>query len=253
MRPILAILYREYRIRITNLIFLSWDLLIPVGYLVIFRAGFAGITKGQVYWGQELLPYGSFLLGGVLTGASYGTAGGAAWGIFTDRDNGIFDEFLTYPIGRGQFLLGKILFNTLVAMGRGTMCLLVATLLLDIPLHWQLVPWLLVGMVVGTAGWFFFLMNFALRIRRNDMFNTLIEMSFFFLLFTSSMYYPLEPLPGWLRTIARLNPLTWQADFLRFATLGIGWGPKLALEAALFCVFAAVCFWAAARTLQRQE
>jgi ABC-type multidrug transport system permease subunit len=235
------------------MIFLSWDLLIPVGYLLIFRAGFAGITKGQVFWGQELLPYGSFLLGGVLAGASYGTAGGAAWSIFTDRDNGIFDEFLTYPLGRGQFLLGKILFNICVALGRGTMCLLVATLFLDIPLQWRLLPWLLTGMIVGTAGWFFFLMNFALRIRRNDLFNTLIEMSFFFLLFASSMYYPLEPLPAWLRAIAKANPITWQADFLRYATLGIGGGPQLVLEAILFCGFSAVCFWLATRVLQQQE
>jgi ABC-2 type transport system permease protein len=253
MRSILAILYREYRIRITNMIFLSWDLLIPVGYLVIFRAGFAGITQGQVSWGGESLPYGSFLLGGVLTGASYGTAGGAAWSIFTDRDNGIFDEFLTYPFGRRQFLLGKIFFNILVALGRGTMCLLVAVILLQMPLAWRLLPLLIAGMVVGTAGWFFFLLNFALRIRRNDLFNTLIEMSFFFLLFASSMYYPLDPLPAWLRVAARANPITWQADLLRYATLGIGGGSTVALEGLLFCCFAAVCFWTAARTLQRQE
>lgn len=253
MTAIMAILYREYRIRITNMIFLSWDLLIPVGYLVIFQAGFTGITKGQVFWGDQLLPYGSFLLGGVLTGASYGTAGGAAWSLFTDRDNGIFDEFLTYPFSRGQFLLGKILFNILVALGRGTMCLLVATFFLRIPLDWRLLPLLLAGMVVGTAGWYFLLMNFALRIRRNDVFNTLIEMSFFFLLFASSMYYPLEPLPGWLRAAARANPITWQADVLRFATLGIGGGQELAIEAVLFCGFAVLCFWMATRTLQRQE
>jgi ABC-2 type transport system permease protein len=253
MPAILAILYREYRIRVTNMIFLSWDLLIPVGYLVIFRAGFAGITKGQVFWGQQALSYGSFLLGGVLTGASYGTAGGAAWSLFTDRDNGIFDEFLTYPLSRSQFLLGKILFNILVALGRGVICLLVAVFFLDIPLAWRLLPWLVVGMVIGTAGWFFFLMNFALRIRRNDLFNTLIEMSFFFLLFASSMYYPLEPLPAWLRAVASANPMTWQADFLRYATLGIGGSARLALEAMLFCGFSAICFWMAVGRLQRPE
>ena len=36
--------------------------------------------------------------------AGFGIAIGTAWGFFTDRDNGIFYEFLTYPMGRGEFL-----------------------------------------------------------------------------------------------------------------------------------------------------
>lgn len=253
MHAILAVLYREFRIRITNLVFLSWDLATPIAYLLVFGSGLTEITKGQVFWGRELHSYGAFFLGGVLAGASYGTAGGAAWVFFMDRDNGIFDEFLTYPLGRGQLLLGKTLFNILVAVGRATLCLLVATLLLDLPVRWELLPWLVIGMVVGTAGWFFFLMNFALRIRRNDIFSTLMEMSYIFLLFASSMFYPLDPLPGWLRAIAYANPVTWQADFLRYASLGIGGGPVLMTEAALFCLFTAVSFWAATRTLQREQ
>ncbi|MBI4464575.1 MAG: ABC transporter permease, partial [Acidobacteria bacterium] len=71
--------------------------------------------------------------------------------------------------------------------------------------------------------------------------------------FASSMFYPLEPLPVWLRWLAYANPLTWQADFLRYASLGIGGGQKLLLEAILFCGFTLVSFWAASRALQSKE
>ncbi|MEO6027266.1 MAG: hypothetical protein ABIR79_10415 [Candidatus Binatia bacterium] len=60
----------------------------------------------------------------------------------------------------------------------------------------DLTPLLLVAVVVGTAGWFFFYTIFALRIRRNDAFNTVTAIFYFVFLFASSMFYPLDPLPA---------------------------------------------------------
>lgn len=253
MQPILAIFYREYKIRVTNMLWIFFDLCLPLGYLLIFGVGFTQVTQGQILWGQEQLPYGAFFLGGVLAMGGFGIASGTAWGFFTDRDNGIFYEFLTYPMGRGRFLLGKILFNVLLAVGQAILSLIAAATLLDVPLRLVLLPWLLVGVVIGTAGWFFFFTIFALRIRRNDTFNTIMNLFYFFLLFASSMFYPLDPLPDWLRLLSYANPLTWQADFLRYASLGIGGGRELAAEAALFCLFTLACFWAATLTLRRKE
>lgn len=253
MQPIGAIFYREYKIRITNMVWLFYDLVVPLAYLLIFGVGLTRMTQGPVLFGQTQLSYEAFFLGGVLAMTSFGSASATAWGFFTDRDNGIFFEFLTYPMSRGQFLLGKILFNMVVAMVRATICLAAAALLLDVPVRWDLLPWLVTALVVGTAGWFFFLSILALRIRRNDTFNTVMDFLYFVLLFTSSMFYPLEPLPAWLRSVASVNPLTWNADVLRYTSLGVGDGRRLALEAVLFCGFTVVSFWAAVRTLQERE
>ena len=253
MHPILAVLYREYKIRVTNMVWLFYDLCLPLGYLLIFGVGFTRVTQDRILWGEAQLSYGAYFLGGVLAMAGFGIAIGTAWGFFTDRDNGIFYEFLTYPMGRGEFLLGKILFNILLSIAQALLSVLAAALLLHVPVRWDLLVWLLPGMALGTAGWFFFLSIFALRIRRNDAFNTIMNIFYFFLLFASSMFYPLEPLPAWLRGLAYANPLTWQADFLRYASLGIGGGPGLAVEAVLFCAFTLICFWAATRALQSQE
>ena len=56
-------------------------------------------------------------------------------------------------------------------------------------------------------------------------------------LLASSMFYPIDPLPRGLRTVALCNPVTWEVDVLRYATIGYGDPPKLALEAAAFTVF----------------
>jgi ABC-2 type transport system permease protein len=252
MQAILAVLYREYKIRATNMVMIFYDLCLPLGYLLIFGVGLSRVTENRISWGGTELPYESFFLAGVLAMAAFGIAIGTAWGFFTDRDNGIFYEFLTYPMGRGQFLLGKILFNSLLSVAQAILTVLAAATLLHVAVRLDLIPLLLAGVVIGTAGWFFFLSVFAFRIRRNDVFNTIMNLFYFFLLFVSSMFYPLDPMPTWLRLLAFANPLTWQADFLRYASLGVGGGRWLVVESAAFCVFALASFWTAAWELTRK-
>jgi ABC-type polysaccharide/polyol phosphate export permease len=65
---------------------------------------------------------------------------------------------------------------------------------------------------------------------------------YFVLLFASSMFYPLEPLPAALRAAAYANPITWQVDVLRYATTGIGDPSLLPLKILGFTLFTAASF-----------
>jgi ABC-2 type transport system permease protein len=253
MQPIFAVLYREYKIRATSKIWIFYDLCLPLGYLLIFGVGVGRITAEKIHWRGAELPYVAFFLAGVLAMTAFGSAIGAAWGFFTDRDNGIFYEFLTYPMGRGQFLVGKILFNSLSSVGRALLLISVAYFALGVHVRMKLLPMLLAGVLVSTAGWFFFILIFALRIRRNDLFYTLMDLFYFFLLFASSAFYPLEPMPQWVRLASIANPITWQTDFLRYASLGIGKGNYLLAEVVAFSVFTLLSFWVATRELTRKE
>jgi ABC-type multidrug transport system permease subunit len=105
--------------------------------------------------------------------------------------------------------------------------------------------------IVGTAGWFFFYAIFAVLIRRNDAFNTVTSVFYFVLLFASSMFYPLEPLPPALRVAAYANPITWQVDVLRYATAGLGDATLLPLEITAFALFTMVSFVGALAALRR--
>ena len=254
MQSLLAVLYREYKLRTSNhLVMVFYDLCLPMCYLLVFGSGLAGVTQNRVVWEGAQLPYVSFFLAGVLAMTSFGIAMGAAWGFFTDRDNGIFYEFLTYPMRRGEFLLGKILFNSLISVGRAGLTVLAAVVVLHVQVRAGMIPLLLLTVVTGTVGWFFFMAVFALRIRRNDAFYTLMDLFYFFLLFASSAFYPLDPMPAWLRRLSLVNPLTWQTDLLRYASLGVGDGHRLAGEAVAFGGFTLICFWVAARELARKD
>ena len=93
---------------------------------------------------------------------------------------------------------------------------------------------------------------FALMIRRNDVFNTVTSVFYFILLFASSMFYPVEPLPTPLRQLSWANPITWHVDVLRYATIGVGQPSIVRLEAIAFLIFTAAAFAGALWALKRQ-
>jgi ABC-2 type transport system permease protein len=244
-----AVMAREGRIRATNGIFIFWDLVYPLGYLLVFGLGVSA-TMGFSS-GLAGVDYNAFFLAGVLGMASFGIASNTAWSFFLDRDNGIFYEMLTYPMSRSEYLIGKVLFNVAVALAQALVTVTLSAALLHVRIRPDGLPLVAAATVVGTAAWFFFYAIFALAIRRNDAFNTVTSVFYFVFLFASSMFYPLEPLPRAFRLAALANPITWQVDVLRYATIGVGRPLAIAAEGAAFLVFAAVVFAGAKAVLER--
>lgn len=250
MRMILAVLYREFRIRATSFVWMFFDLCMPLVYLLLFGVGLDKAMVGGVAAEGTAMNYQTFFLAGVLSMACFGIAINTAYGFFVDRDNGIFYEFLTYPMTRGEFLIGKIVFNCLLALVQSILTITTGVVLLGIPIQWKFIGFAFAGIVLGTAGWFFFLTILALRIHRSDIFNTVLNVAYFVLMFASSMFYPIDTMPQWLRILSLLNPLTWHTDVLRFSIIGIGNTQMIVFEAIAFGVFLLISFWIAVRTLQ---
>lgn len=250
MSALSAVLYRESKIRATNVTFIFFDLFYPLCYMMIFGVAINAALGAPV--SAPGVNYNAFFLAGVLGMASFGIASNTAWTFFMDRDNGIFYEMLTYPMSRSEYLLGKVLFNLFVTLVQSVLTVSIAGAVLHVPLKANLTPLLFLSVAGGTVGWFFFYAVFALRIRRNDVFNAVTSICYFVFLFASSMFYPLEPLPRWLRMAAMANPITWQVDVLRYASIGLGEPGRIALEAAAFALFTVVFFVLAIRALKEQ-
>ena len=248
MSGLSAVMYREGKIRATNALFIFWDIVYPLGYLLVFGVGmnealgFSGLPTN----------YHAFFLAGVLGMAGFGIASNTAWSFFMDRDNGIFFEMLTYPISRAEYLVGKVLFNVAIGLAQAFVTILLAAAVLGVAVRPAGFPLLAASVIIGTAGWFFFYAIFALIIRRNDVFNTVTSVFYFILLFASSMFYPVEPLPTPLRQLSWANPITWHVDVLRYATIGVGQPSIIWLEAGAFVAFTGVAFGGALWALKRQ-
>lgn len=250
MKPILAVFYREFMIRVTFVTWFFFDMGVPLLYLLLFGLAFDKALPGGIHTEGGSVSYNQFFLAGVLAMSCFGSAVNQSYGFFTDRDNGIFYEHLTYPMTRSQFLLGKVCFQCCMSVVQCLLTLLAGAFILDVSLNWNTAWLVFLGVIIGTSGWFFFLALFAFHIRRNDAFNTVINVLYFVLMFVCSTFYPLDRVPAALRTAAYMNPLTWHTDALRYLTIGIGNGPTVLLEFSCFLVFSLVSFWFAVRALQ---
>jgi len=251
MNGIVAVVYRDWRQRITNVGFVFWDLFVPMAYLLLFGTGFERALATSFVVDGQPMDYSAFLLPGVIAMTAFSVALNTAWGFFMDKDSGIFYELLTYPITRRQLLIGKVCFNVLLSAVGALLAIAVGVLVMGVAVRWDLLPLTAAVIMATTAGWFFLLSIFAIRLRRMDAFNTVTSAAYIFLMLLSSMFYPLEQVPDWFRWIARLNPMTWQVDVLRFGLLGTGAPNVLLLESLAFAAFTIVCLAFAVRALDR--
>jgi ABC-2 type transport system permease protein len=249
MSGIAAVIYRDWRQRITNVAFVFWDLLVPVAYLMLFGTGFdRALAKSFIVDGREL-EYTAYLLPGVIAMTAFSVAMNTAWGFFMDKDSGIFWELLTYPITRRQLLIGKGCFNVSVSLIGALLTILLGVYAMDIQVRWELLPLTALVIMTTTAGWFFLLSILAIRLQRMDSFNTVTSAAYIFLMFLSSLFYPLADLPAWFQWTARINPMTWQVDMLRYSLLGTGAPAVVALESIAFVVFTIIGLGFAVRAL----
>ena len=134
------------------------------------------------------------------------------------------------------------------------MTVVLAQIVLDVPIRWGSLPLLAAAVFIGTAGWFFFYAIFALNHPAQRSCSTRVTSVFYFiLLFASSMFYPVEPLPSPLRELSWANPITWHVDVLRYyATIGVGEPSRIWLEAGAVATFTGVAFTGALWALKSQ-
>jgi ABC-2 type transport system permease protein len=249
VREIAAVVYRDWRQRITNVGFVFWDLFVPVAYLTLFGTGFERALATSFVVDGQRLDYTAYLLPGVIAMTAFSVAMNTAWGFFMDKDSGIFFELLTYPITRHQLLIGKVCFNVLLSVLGAFLTIALGVFMMEVRIRWELLPLTTLVIMVTTAGWFFLLSIFAIRLQRMDAFNTLTSAAYIFLMFLSTMFYPLAELPKWFHVAARINPMTWQVDLLRYTLLGIGTPAIILLEGLAFGVFTLLCLAFAVRAL----
>jgi ABC-2 type transport system permease protein len=253
MTGIAAIMYRDWRQRITNIGFVFWDVLVPVLYLALFGTGFNHAFPQNLDVDGRAFEYTAYLLPGVLAMTAFSVAMNTAWTFFMDKDSGIFWELLTYPITRRELLIGKVCFNVCLSLLGALLAVGVGVLVLDVSISWSRLPLTVLAIVVTTAGWFFLLSIFAVRLHRMDSFNTLTSAAYIFLMFLSSLFYPLDGLPGWFRGVSWINPMTWQADMLRYSLLELGSATVVLIEAAAFAAFTLISLALAVRTIDRAD
>jgi ABC-2 type transport system permease protein len=135
-----------------------------------------------------------------------------------DREFGMLRLMLACPAGTLAALTGRAVSAMLVGIVQGGAVLLCGPLLLDVTAAQLL--WAAAALVVCAASSSLLGLLVAAPLRSVENFAAVVNVVLFPLLFVSGALYPTAGMPLWLRSIARLNPVTYQVDLMR-AALGL--------------------------------
>ncbi len=184
----------------------------PVLWLLLFgevMAQVRGMSQGN-------LRYLDFLSAGILAQSVlfvaifYGIS--AIW----ERDLGILQRYLVSPAPRSAIVIGKALSASVRALSQA---LIVYVLALMLGVGIDLDPLSILGVVIvialGSALFSTFSLIIACIVKTRERFMGIGQVLTMPIFFASNAIYPLALMPGWLRAISHLNPLTYQVDALR--------------------------------------
>ncbi|MBI4267016.1 MAG: ABC transporter permease [Chloroflexi bacterium] len=200
------------------------------------------LVFGEVFTRIRVIPTGDisylqFITPGVLAQSVMFVAIFYGITVVWERDLGLLNKLLSTPTPRSAIVLGK----ALSAGVRGifqALAILVLALIIRVNLSLNVLSVLGVLVIIILFGMCFSSLSMALapifRTRERMMgIGQAITMPLFF---ASNAIYPIELMPGWLRTIATINPLSYVVDAMR-ALLVTGDFSRIAVD--MFAIAAA--------------
>jgi ABC-2 type transport system permease protein len=177
------------------------------------------------------LPYINFMAPGILSQSVLFIAIFYGISIIWERDLGILHKFLVSPTPRSALVMGKALSAGIRGLAQAVIVYVLA-LLLGVRMNWN--PLALLGVVVavvlGAALFSTFSLIIACLVKTRERFMGIGQVLTMPLFFASNAIYPISIMPGWLKVIANVNPLSYQVDALRALMLAGGastYGPGI--------------------------
>jgi ABC-2 type transport system permease protein len=190
------------------------QLLFPLAFVA-----FIGLGLDRVVQLPSGTSYASHLASGILA-LLVGSGGvGGGFTLIEDREMGFLRALRVAPVSRASIVAGKLAAR--VAVSLALVLVLVAVLSLLTELSVSHPAALLLAVVAVTASSVALGIALASRLRRLESFRTLSALVTVPLYLFSGIFYPVSTLPGPLRALARLNPLTYGVDLLRYGLLGV--------------------------------
>jgi ABC-2 type transport system permease protein len=198
----------------------------PALWLLIFGQVFSRIRALPT----GNLPYLDFIAPGILAQSVLFVAIFYGINVIWERDLGIVQKFLVSPTPRAALVLGKGFSAGIRTLSQATIVYLLS-LLLGVKLNWSPLALLNVFIIVILAATLFstFSLIIACIVKTRERFMGVGQVLTMPLFFASNAIYPTAIMPGWLKAVSQLNPLTYVVDALRtfmlagsVSTFGVG-------------------------------
>lgn len=203
----------------------------PALWLLVFGEVFSrsrAIPTGDV-------PYLDFMAPGILAQSVLFIAIFYGIAVIWERDLGLVHKLIVSPAPRTALVLGKGLSAGVRALSQAVVIYILA-LLLGVRINWN--PLALFGVLatvlLGGVCFSTLSLIIACLVKTRERFMGIGQLLTMPLFFASNAIYPTEMMPGWLKVLAHVNPLTYQVDALR--TLMLADGTVTFQLAVDFCV-----------------
>jgi ABC-2 type transport system permease protein len=161
-----------------------------------------------------------------------------------DRRLGFLNKVLSTPVSRAVIIVSKVLSATLRSMFQASIILIIA-----VPLGFQVGEAFTPINILGVFAFLFLIcmglssLFIAINIRSTRIETPMAVMNLLNLplTFASSAFFPIDRMPGWLQTVASINPLSYTMNGMRQLLINptIDYS-QLALQYAYVGIFAVV-------------
>ena len=229
-------IFRRWNIKLLRQpIFLFFSLIQPLVWFLLFTQAFSAI--GHLAIPQPTGPpetfqtltgtssYITFFTAAVIIQTIASSALQAGIGLVNDIDSGFMDKMRVAPISKSSILFGK-LFSDAISTIIQVIIILLIGLALGVDVASGIPGVLMILAIAAMFGiaWSGISLFVALTTRSSQTTLSVGLLTTFPLLFLSASVMPLQLLPGWVQTVAKVNPFTYIAQaFQNLIIKGFVW------------------------------
>ena len=184
----------------------------PVLWLVLFGGVMTqvrGLSSGNT-------PYLDFLAPGILAQSVlfvaifYGIS--AIW----ERDLGVLHRYMVSPAPRSALVLGKALSSSIRGLSQAIVIYVCAAVMgVNLDFDPRRIFLVILFIAVGAGLFSTFSLIIACIVKTRERFMGIGQVLTMPIFFASNAIYPINLMPGWLKAVSSLNPLTYEVDGLR--------------------------------------
>ncbi len=252
MHPVLRLVNRNLTVSL-NPGFLIWQVVFPLIY--IFVAGFAYTSLIQdVPFEGERIGYPAYLATGMIGFNIMNSTLVSGLIIWNDRRHGMFEQIMSGPYTRMQYILANICTIGIVGLASAGLIAAVGfpVFLEAVDFSPLTIPMVVFAAMAGSVLFGSLATIISTRLSSSEGFNVVINTTFLFFAFVSTAFYPAQGAPDILGAVFYANPLTYLVDTIRAGIFG-GITEFVMIEMGILSGLAAVLFAVAAKMMTRLD
>ena len=214
---------RGIRVQVRQPAYLGMTLTQPIIWLLLFGALFKAVTRIPGFHGGS---YINFLTPGIVVMLAVSSAGWTGMGFIEDIAGGVMDRQLASPVWRGALNAGTVIYAALVVALQTVLIVLLSLALGANYVGGVGGVLLLILLAALLAAVFASLSNaVAVLARQREALIGAVTFVLLPLTFLSTALMQQSLVPGWIRSVARFNPVNWAVEAGRSAAMShTDWG-----------------------------